>query len=95
MRVRKVKNIADFHLWSSSYYIYLLCGIGSFSDHGLPIAWVSRLLTCYGRKLSAPTANLHPASICTTYINIKQDRQCKYNVTWRRVHTTIVAVEKQ
>jgi hypothetical protein len=28
-------------------------------------------------------------------IKEKQDRQCRYNVTVRRVHETIVAVEKQ
>jgi hypothetical protein len=27
--------------------------------------------------------------------NCQQDRQCTYNVTLRRVHETIVAVEKQ
>jgi len=27
--------------------------------------------------------------------NIKQDRQCTYNVTLRRGHATVVAVEKQ
>jgi hypothetical protein len=32
---------------------------------------------------------------CTTRFNIKQDRQCTYNVTLRRVRVTIVAVEKQ
>jgi hypothetical protein len=29
------------------------------------------------------------------YYKIQQDRQCTYNVTLRRVHETIVAVEKQ
>ena len=29
------------------------------------------------------------------HLKIKQDRQCTYNVTLRRVHETIVGVEKQ
>ena len=29
------------------------------------------------------------------FINVKQERQCTYNVTFRRVRATTVAVEKQ
>jgi hypothetical protein len=37
-------------------------------------------------------------TLCRIYVSgggIEQDRQCAHNVTLRRIHETIVAVEKQ
>ena len=35
------------------------------------------------------------SSKCWPFEDLKQDRQCTYNVTLRRIRTTTVAVEKQ
>jgi hypothetical protein len=35
-----------------------------------------------------------PGSLALNFRNTKQDRQCTYNVTLRRVRETIVVVEK-
>ena len=52
---------------------------------------VSFLLQKYFPK----TLCLTLSSLRVTWRNIKQDRQCAYNFTWRGVRATIVAVEKQ
>ena len=48
-------------------------------------------ILCLCRQRSSEGPQLCPK----TLQKIKQDRQCTYNVTLRRVHETIVAVEKQ
>jgi len=35
------------------------------------------------------------AVILKNFRILREDRQCTYNITWRRVCTTIVGVEKQ
>jgi hypothetical protein len=47
---------------------------------------------CVTLEINAPERDAHnKEEFCTE----KQDRQCTYNVTLRRVHETIVVVEKQ
>jgi hypothetical protein len=41
------------------------------------------------------TLYISVVALCATRFKIKQDRQCTYNVTMRRVHESIVAVEKE
>ena len=69
--------------------------IFTFYVTSIPFQTMASPLGFEAFDLLAPTPNLHPASIFTTYINIKQGRKCTCNVTWRHVHTTIVAVENQ
>jgi len=35
-----------------------------------------------------------PRTVCSRRREVEKDRQCTYNLTWRRVRATIVTVEK-
>jgi hypothetical protein len=71
-----------FRVVQRQLYLYLV-------PYGTRLIYrVWRLTSCYS-FLSSVFASR------TTRFSVKQDRQCTYNVTLRRVHVTSVTVEKQ
>ena len=59
---------------------------------------ILKLPLCEVRMNSEDIRELHflKSNAIKQYVSVnKQDRQCTYNVTLRRVRVTIVAVEKQ
>ena len=78
--------------WSGRYCIAYLLGITSLLDQKIFIKWKIQSYKFF------PETSLHYNAILredVSHATFKQDRQCAYNVTLRRVHETIFAVEKQ